>query len=111
MPLGVIQVSNYRPAGTVSALNQGAAAVIKAAPALLARIVIIAPGSGSGAFTLNDCATVGAASAANQIWTLLFNATANVVGAIFVLEWPCLVGLTLSAVPGGGTPLCAISYL
>jgi hypothetical protein len=96
--------------GSKSLLNIGAAVAIKAAPGRLRKLVVIAPGSTSGGFTLNDCATTGAAAAANEIWTMAYNATANVIGAIITFDWPCLVGITLSAVPGGGTPLCCVSY-
>ena len=93
--------------GTKSALNLTAAAVIKASTGRIAKVVIVAPGSGSGAFTLNDCATTGAATAANTIWTQAFGGTA---GTVINLDWPCAVGLVLSAVPGAGSPILAVSY-
>ena len=96
--------------GRSSSLNNGVAVAIKATPGRLRKIIIIAPGSASGAFTFNDCATVGAAAAANEIFTLPYNAAANVAGAIFVLDWPCAVGITLSAVPGAGSPVVAVAY-
>ena len=103
--------ANVNVGGTASALNLTAAAVIKAAPGRLVRIVIVAPGSTSGAFTFNDCATVGAAAAANEIFTLPYNGANNLAGATFVLEWPCATGIVLSAVPGGGSPVVAVSYI
>jgi hypothetical protein len=54
--------------------------------------------------------TVASFSAANQIWSLAYNATANVAGAIFTLEFPFNSGLVLSAVPSAGSPVCAVSY-
>ena len=96
--------------GVSSKLNMTTAVVIKAGPGRLRRIVIIAPGSTSGAFTFNDCLTTGAAAAANEIFTLAYNATANVAGYVINLDWPCLVGIVLSAVPGGGSPIVAVSY-
>ena len=87
-----------------------AAAVIKATPGRLARISIQAPGSTSGAFTFNDCATTGAAASTNEIFTLAYNATANVAGGVITLEWPCAVGIVCSAVPGGGTPIINVSW-
>lgn len=92
--------------GEKSALNLTAATVIKATPGRVARVVVIAGGSTSGAFTLNDCATTGAAAASNEIFTLAFGATA---GTAFVLDWPCLTGIVLSAVPGG-SPILAVSF-
>ena len=96
--------------GQASKLNQTAAAVIKATPGTLHKIVIVAPGSTSGAFTFNDCATTGAATAANEIFTIAYNATANVAGLVINLDWPCAVGIVCSAVPGGGSPIFNASY-
>lgn len=93
--------------GVSSTLNLSAAAIIKGAPGRLARIVIIAPGSSSGAFTFNDCATIGAAAAANEIFTYAEGGTA---GTVINLQWPCLVGIVLSAVPGAGSPIVAVSF-
>lgn len=95
---------------TARALNLGAAAAISTTATRLCRVIIIAPGSGSGAFTLNDCDTTGAATAANTVWTMAHNSTANVGGAVFDLDVPLTTGLTLSAVPGAGTPLIAVTY-
>lgn len=102
---------NANNVATSSALNKTAAAVIKASAGRAVRVTIIAPGSTSGAFTLNDCAATGDAAAANVIWTLPYNGTANVAGATFELNWPCATGITLSEVPGGGSPIIAISYV
>jgi hypothetical protein len=96
--------------GRSSALNLTAAAAIKASAGRLRKIVIIAPGSTSGAFTFNDCATTGAAAAGNTIFTMAYDATANVAGAVIELDWPCATGIVLSAVPGGGSPIVAVSY-
>jgi len=96
--------------GKSTALNQTAAAVLKTGAGRVAKVVIIAPGSGSGAFTLNDCATTGAATAANVLFTLPYNATSNVAGSVFTLELPFTNGLTLSAVPGAGAPIVTVSF-
>jgi hypothetical protein len=96
--------------GSKTALNLTTTAVIKAAPGRLRKLIIVAPGSGSAAFTLSDCATVGAAAAGNLLFTLPYGATANVAGAIFALDMPCLAGLCLTAVPGSGSPICAVVY-
>ena len=96
--------------GSSSSLNITAAAVVKATPGRVAKIVVVAPGSGSGVFTINDCATIGTAAAANVIWSMAYNATANVGGAVINLDWPCAVGIVVSAVPGAGSPILAISY-
>lgn len=96
--------------GKSSTLNVTAAAVIKATPGRIARIIVLNAGTTGGAFTLNDCATTGAATTANQIFTIAYNAANNIAGTIFSLEFPVTVGLVVSAVPTGGTPQLAISW-
>lgn len=94
--------------GTKSALNLTAATVIKATPGRLAKITVVGGGTASmGAFTLNDCATTGAASAANEIATIPSGAVA---GTSITIDWPCLVGIVLSAVPSAGSPILAVSF-
>ena len=96
--------------GANSAINVTAAAVIKGSAGRVAKIIVVAPGTASGAFTINDCATTGAANAANTIWTLAYNATANVAGASFEIDFPTSSGIVVSAVPGGGSPQLSISF-
>lgn len=93
---------------TKSALNQTAAVAIKATPGRLGKLIVVAGGTASnGAFTLNDCATTGTAAAANEIITIPSGTTA---GTIINLDWPCLVGIVLSAVPSAGSPILSVSY-
>ena len=96
--------------GSNSTLNVTAAVAIKASAGRVGKVVIVAPGSTSGAFTINDAATTGAATAANTIWTLAYNATANVAGATFELDFPVSSGIVVSAVPGAGSPQLSISF-
>jgi len=96
--------------GLNATLNVTAAAVIKATPGRLARVIVLAPGSTSGAFTFNNCATVGAATAANQVFTVPYNGTNNIAGAVFNIDVPCTVGIVCSAVPGGGSPQIVVTY-
>lgn len=96
--------------GRSSSLNLTAAAAIKGSAGRLRRIVIVAPGSTSGTWTLNDCATTGAAAASNVIFKMAYDAAANVAGTVIELDWPCATGIVLSAVPGGGSPILAVSY-
>jgi hypothetical protein len=103
---GVQVVANAASA----ALNITAAAVIKASAGRIARIVILAPGSTSGAFTFNNCATTGAATTANQVFTLPYNGTNNIAGAVFNIDVPCSAGIVCSAVPGGGSPQVIVTY-
>ena len=58
--------------------------------------------AGSAAGTANDCATTGAAAAANQLATI-----PAAVGIISV-DWPCLAGIVV--VPGSGQTL-AVSFV
>ena len=94
--------------GAKSSLNLTAAAVIKATPGRLAKLVVLAGGTASnGNFVLNDCATTGAAAAANQVAIIPSGTTA---GTVVNLDFPCLVGIVLSAVPSAGSPIAAVSY-
>lgn len=90
-----------------SALNVTAAAVIKATPGTLGKfIVVTAPGT-SGALTFNDCASVGAATTANEVYSIAY--TAATAGLVVNIDFPCAVGIVVSAV-GGGTPQYSVSY-
>lgn len=84
-----------RPAFAISA-----AGVIKASPGVLYRVTVITAGSG-GSLTLNDCATTAAATASNEIITVP-NATLT-VGYVLWIDWPCLSGIVVSAVPTSST--------
>lgn len=90
--------------GIRSALNLTAPTVIKAMPGRIAKLVVVDGGT-NGAFMLNDCATLDMAAAANTIFTLPFGARA---GTVIDFDWPCAVGIALSAVPSGG--ILAVSY-
>lgn len=109
MPQGPIAVANTTVAGgTTSKLNITAAAVVKAGPGRLARIVVVAPGTTGGALTINDCLTVAAAAASNEILSIGF--AGLTAGQVIDLEFPCLVGIVVSAVPSAGSPVFSISY-
>ena len=108
MPQGPLVVASVQPGGISNKFNVTAAGVVKATPGTLYRIVVQAPGTTSGSLVLNDCATTGAAAASNQIISLLYSAMS--IGQIFELEWPCLVGIVVSAVPTAGSPIYTLSY-
>ena len=94
--------------GSSSSLNLTAAVAIKGTPGRICKVIVVAGGTASnGAFTLNDCATTGAAAAANEIITIPSGAAA---GTIYDIDWPCAVGIVLSAVPSAGSPILSISY-
>lgn len=107
MTIGIVPVQVYRPGGNVPVYDVTAAAVIKASPGVLYRVVVQLTGS-AGVFTLNDCATTGAAAASNQILTIAYNATGMVDGTTLFLEWPCNTGIVVSVVTTGG--VIAVSY-
>src|SRR6185437_5142804 len=77
--------------GSSSSLNVTAAKVIKATAGRLRRITVSDPGTTSGALTVNDCATTGAAAAANQIVSIPFGSLT--AGQVINLDWPCAVGI------------------
>ena len=85
-----------------------AAAVIKASPGVLHKIVVIAPGTTSGALTINDLAATSGGAAANQIISIAYGSLT--AGQVITLDWPCATGIAVTAVPGGGSPQYAISY-
>jgi phage terminase large subunit-like protein len=95
--------------GTRQTYDITAAAVIKATPGRLRRIVVQVAGS-AGSWTFNDCATVAAAAASNQIATLAYNATGLVAGMPVTFDWPCAVGIVVSVVPSAGSPVLAVSW-
>lgn len=94
--------------GTACTKNVTAAAVIKASPGRLVKIICMGTIGTGGALTVNDCTTIGAAAAANQIFTIAFGGTT--VGTIFSLDIPCSSGITISAIPTGGSPVFAVVY-
>lgn len=110
MPQGPFPTASNAAQNT--ALGVTAAAAIKTSPGRLFKIIVVAPGSTSGAFTVNDSASTSAAATANEVWSMAYNATANVAGAIidFGSGVPLKNGLTVSAVPGGGSPQLTILY-
>jgi len=103
MPQGPIPVKATTANST--ALNQSAAAVIKATPGILCRVVIGTVGT-AGSLTFNDIDTVGGAAAANQIVSLAYGDLT--AGQVIDLEFPCKTGIVLSAIPTGG--VISVSY-
>lgn len=93
--------------GAKTALNQTVAGVVKVGAGRLVKIIVIAGGTTSGAFTLNDAATTGAAATSNVLFSVAFGAT---VGTMYPVDIPFTNGLVLSAVPGAGTPQLTLVY-
>lgn len=97
---GVVDSKNYQimSAGQSSTLNITAATVVKATPGRLVRINVTVAGA---AGTANDCATTGAAAAANVICAI-----PAVVGVINI-EWPCATGIVITP---GAAQVVSVSY-
>jgi hypothetical protein len=93
--------------GASAWLNITAAQVIKAAPGRLCKIVILGVVGTGGALTFNDATTVAGATTANQILNL---AGTTAVGNVTTIDWPCVNGIVVSAVPTGGTVQINVSY-
>ena len=72
-------------------------------------IIVQNPGS-SGSLIVNDCATLAAAAASNTILSLTTAQLTSLMTKLFPLSfnWPCLNGITVSAVPTGG--IFAVGY-
>lgn len=85
-----------RPGGNASKLNITAATVVKASPGTVYKVNVVVAGSAPG--TVNDCATTGAAAAANEI-----AAIPNTVGPVEIGPFPTFVGIVV--VPGTGQTL------
>lgn len=93
--------------GAKTALNLTAASAIKVGKGRLARLSVLSGGTTSGAFTLNDSATLAGAVAGNIIYNAPFGLAA---GTVIDIDEPFFNGLVLSAVPGAGAPVIAVSY-
>ncbi len=87
--------------GTLTKLNMAAANVVKVGPG---RVGSVINNAGTAGFTLNDCATTGAATAANTIMTV----TTTTVGQVIRVDMPFTVGLVVSSV--GASGVLAVSY-
>ena len=101
-------VSGVTGGGAKTTLNVTAAAVIKATPGRIVRINCNGTIGTGGTLVINDCITTGAATAANQIISIPFGTL--VVGTSILIDFPALTGITVSAVPTGGSPSFAISW-
>jgi hypothetical protein len=107
MSLGVDNNLATQDGGANSKLNMTAANVIKASPGRLRKVVINGVVGTGGTLTINDCATTASAAAANAI---MVQPGTIAPGTVIELNWPCKVGITISAVPTGGTPVIAASF-
>jgi hypothetical protein len=96
--------------GLSATLNVTAAAVIKASAGRIARVVILNAGTTGGGFVFNNVTTTGAATTANQVFNLPYNATNCYAGSVINLDIPCGTGIVLSAVPTGGSPQIVVTY-
>ena len=86
--------------GAKSSLNLSAAAVIKATPGRFCKIIISGTVGTGGNYTFNDCASVGAAAASNQIAQLVGTTVAS--GQPITFDWPCATGDRVGIYRAGG---------
>ncbi len=95
-------INGYQPvySGDKASYNLSASTVVKATAGRLVRVSVNTAGAAAG--TVNDCATVAAAAAANQIGVI-----PNAVG-IYYFDWPCSTGIVY--VLGTGQNV-SISYI
>jgi hypothetical protein len=115
-PIGLqLAALNPRPTqlpdgGGMKTTTLTAAAALKVGKGRICRIVVLNMGTTSGGFTLNDCAATGDASAANLICTIPYTAV-GWLNKVVPISFLCTTGITLSAVPGAGSPSIKISYI
>lgn len=102
-PFGADAVGNLltTDGGNNSILHVTAAAVIKVGAGRVAKVI---NNAGTAGFTINDCATTGAAAATNEIIAI----STTTVGQVIALDFPFSVGLVVSVVGSSGQ--LAISY-
>lgn len=81
-------ISTGLAGGLSAAYNVTATGVIKGAPGVLARISCATAGS----ITVNDATSTGSSAITNQIWSGSLTA-----GQVVELDWPCVAGITVSA--------------
>ena len=91
------------PGGARSALNVTAPTVIKASPGVLFKVVVVTPPSANGG--IYDWASTTGLAATNKIDTI--NSSGAAAGQDYVLDWPCLVGITVDPGTGG---VMSVSY-
>jgi hypothetical protein len=84
--------------GSIGKYNISAPTVIKATPGRLVKIVVNTAATG-GALSAHDCATTGAAAAANQIYSVA--AAWPAAGSVIPLDWPCAAGIVVDPGTGG----------
>jgi len=87
------------PSTAVLYANSIATGVIKATAGRCVQVMVVTPGT-AGSLTLNNCATVGAATGGNQIITYL--ASGMFAGQIIDVNFTCDTGIVVSAMPTGG---------
>ena len=80
-------------------LQSGLPIVIKPVAGRIARVSVLAAGTGVG--SVNNCSTTAAVSATNSVFVI------PMVVGVYLVDMPCSVGVTV--VPGAGQSL-AVSY-
>jgi hypothetical protein len=84
--------------GRSSLLAISGPTVVKTGPGRLVRIMVLGTAA-SGSLTINDCASLAAATTANQVVSI----PSTAVKPIITLDVPCTAGIVISAIPVGVT--------
>jgi hypothetical protein len=84
--------------GSIGKSNITTPIVIKASSGRLVKIVVNTVATG-GVLSAHDCATTGAAAAANQI--IGIGAAWPAAGTVIPLDWPCAAGIVVDPGTGG----------
>jgi hypothetical protein len=84
--------------GSTAKYNIIVPTVIKATAGRLAKIIVNTAAT-AGSVSAHDCATLGAASAANQIYGV--GAAWPAAGTPIPLDWPCATGIVVDPGTGG----------
>jgi len=87
------------PVTAVLYANSIATGVVKGSAGKAIGILVVTPGT-AGSLTLNNCATVGAATGGNQIVSYL--ASGMYAGQVIDVNFTCDTGVVVSAMPTGG---------
>lgn len=98
--MGTLTPTIFAPPGPpgTAVYNISAAALISATAKMLLAFVVQSPGT-AGSLTFNDCATVAAAGASNQILSIAYSNLSSVLSQFWTIGWPLSTGLVVSAVP------------
>lgn len=91
-------IADYQNATPKSALNLSVATLVKATAGVVLGLALLSGTAPGG--TINDCTSVGAVAASNQVCQIPSGATAP-TEAVFNFQAYCLQGIVVTPPPGG----------